>query len=192
VHMLDWPKPDKALIKPELEQGMEIVKKAVEASRFAREEAGIKLRWPLKALSIDGDSKVKKAVETFKEVLLEQANVKSVKFGKSKSTSKEFEFGKIYLDTELTQDILEEALVREVMRAVQVLRKKKGLKVEERISLSIKSDSSVQKTLQKYKKEIVNKVGAKGIEIGTLKGKAKDEFDFKGKKIQIGFDKKGL
>ena len=116
VHMLDWPVAERKMIGSKIETYMDIARGIVETARFAREDAKVKLRWPLKALSVTDGGDVKCAIEKFGHVIKEQANVKSVKSGKIKGIEKEFAFGKLYLDTEITPDILEEALVREIMR----------------------------------------------------------------------------
>ena len=163
----------------------------VETARFAREEAKIKLRWPLKQLAVDGDDTVKKALKTFEDVILEQANVKSLKSGKLKGVEKEFEFGKISLDTKITKDIKEEALARELMRQVQVMRKKAGLNVGEQIKLTVStSDEFARNAINKFAKEITQKVGAKELKIGEeTKTKEKSELMFEEIKLGIGFEK---
>ncbi len=192
IHMYKWPVPDENLIHPEIEKYMAIARSIIESSRFAREEAKIKLRWPLNELAVDGDDEVKQALETFNEIIKEQANVKKLTFGNSKGVEKEFGFGKLYLDTEITQEIREEAMAREVMRAVQVLRKKNNFKVTDKISLNVSSkDSSIVDALQKFRKEIAEKVGAKDLNISSeeSKGEFKGSLNFEGKDIIISFNK---
>ncbi|MFH1450569.1 MAG: class I tRNA ligase family protein, partial [archaeon] len=192
IHLVDWPSPDTKMIKADLETQMKIVRSIVETARFAREEAKIKLRWPLKQLAVEGYEAVKKALKTFEAVILEQANVKSLKAGKIKGVEKDFEFGKAYLDTEITQDIKEEALARELMRAVQVMRKKAGLTVGEQIKLIVStSDDFAKSAVQRFDKEITLKVGAKELKIGDgTKAKEKAEMEFEGIKISLAFEKK--
>ncbi|MFH1424895.1 MAG: isoleucine--tRNA ligase [archaeon] len=192
IHMLSWPKPDSKKIDAKLEEEMKIARSIVEASFFAREEAKVKLRWPLKTLAVEGDDKVKKALKTFEQVIKTQANVKELKAGSTKGIEKEFEFGKLVLDNELTPAILEEALAREVMRAVQVLRKKNEFKVDEKINVTFSSsDEFARRALNKFREEIVLKVGAEKIDIAELPVKAKvsGECKFEDKEISIGFDK---
>ncbi len=191
IHLIDWPNPDTKMIKPELEKQMCNARAIVETARFAREEAKIKLRWPLNQLSADGDETVKKAIKTFENVIKEQANVKSVKAGKIKGAEKEFEFGKVYLDTKITPEIRAEALAREVMRQVQVMRKKGGLNVGENIKLTVSTSDEFAKTsINKFAKEITQKVGAKELKVGAeTKGKNKGDVTFEDITINLAFDK---
>lgn len=60
------------------------------------------------------------------------------------------------LDTRLTEDLKEEGLVREFVRAVQTYRKELNLPVELRIDLFIQSDSHFQKILIEYEDLLQN------------------------------------
>lgn len=80
VNMCEWPEANEQAIDPQLEKNMEIVRTAIEAASRARQEAGTKLRWPLKrAIVVSTDEKVAKALEAMKTLFLSQANVKSLK-----------------------------------------------------------------------------------------------------------------
>jgi len=49
---------------------------------------------------------------------------------------------KAYLDKHLTEELLEEGFIRELIRFVQAARKKAGLEVDDRIKLSIDTEIS--------------------------------------------------
>ena len=49
---------------------------------------------------------------------------------------------KSYLDKHLTEELLEEGFIRELIRFVQAARKKAGLEVDDRIKLSIDTEIS--------------------------------------------------
>jgi len=80
IHMCDWPVVLTEFVDENRIEHMSVVKSIVEASISARQSARIKLRHPLRELVVlSDDSRVKVAVEFFKNVLYEQANVKEVK-----------------------------------------------------------------------------------------------------------------
>ncbi len=57
----------------------------------------------------------------------------------------------IALDTILTEDLIVEGMYRDLVRTLQVLRKDAGLKVEQRITLSLQTEGKLmQKVLEKY------------------------------------------
>ena len=83
--------------------------------------------------------------------------------------------------------LLNEALFRELVRKVQNMRKKAGLKVGDRIALTLDADEKTSKFLKKTKKELVKEVGAKSIAVGKLAGDKKEELKFKSIKVSISF-----
>ena len=52
VHMLPWPSVDDEAIKCNLEDGMNIVRGVVEAGAAARQQAKLKLRWPVQTVAV--------------------------------------------------------------------------------------------------------------------------------------------
>ncbi|MFQ6010695.1 MAG: class I tRNA ligase family protein, partial [Nitrososphaerales archaeon] len=79
VHLVDWPKPSKRFRDSDLEGRMEVVKSILTAAGAARMKANLKLRQPLKKMTLVSNSEtVLEAVEAFKRLILEQANVKGL------------------------------------------------------------------------------------------------------------------
>ncbi len=79
VHMCDWPTDDPTLIRPELEEHMKIIQEIVEATANARQKANINLRWPVKRIVIKAeDERVVSAVNSIRDILLQQTNAKKV------------------------------------------------------------------------------------------------------------------
>ncbi len=57
----------------------------------------------------------------------------------------------VVLDITLDENLMQEGLLRELIRAIQVLRKESGLKIEQRIELDIVSfDDTINKVIEKY------------------------------------------
>ncbi|WP_456478393.1 isoleucine--tRNA ligase [Geoglobus ahangari] len=80
VFFESYPEADERWIDEELERDMDIVRDISEASYNARQQVGIKLRWPLRKMVVEGGEDVKKAVENLREILLNQCNVKEVEW----------------------------------------------------------------------------------------------------------------
>lgn len=78
VHLMAWPKPEG--IDGQLQMSMDIVRKIFEAGSNLRQTEGIKLRYPIKSVSVTGDEKVKKAVKTLADIIKKQLNTKDVAF----------------------------------------------------------------------------------------------------------------
>ncbi|MCD6154369.1 MAG: isoleucine--tRNA ligase [Candidatus Verstraetearchaeota archaeon] len=79
VHMLDWPKPSSSFIYKDYVPLMDVARSIVEASYSARQMKQLKLRYPLKSMIIvSDDSRVRRAVEIFGEIIRDQSNVKEL------------------------------------------------------------------------------------------------------------------
>jgi isoleucyl-tRNA synthetase len=103
-------------------------------------------------------------------------NVKQVASGKIKGAEKKTEHFTIYLDTELTKELKEEALLREVIRKVQDMRKKANMIVKDKIELTLDCED-----LKKFTAELKKEVGAERVIFGS----AAAALDFEGRKIGI-------
>jgi isoleucyl-tRNA synthetase len=79
VHMLDWPRPMANRADEALEGSMSIVRELVEVVAKERQRRGRKLRWPVRAVVLQGASaEAAKALADLREVFLAQANAKDV------------------------------------------------------------------------------------------------------------------
>jgi isoleucyl-tRNA synthetase len=193
VHLCLWPKANKKLIDKKLEEEMEIAKKIFEACSSARQKARIKLRWPIQEiLVLSKDEKVSSAVERLKEVLLFICNSKEIKLVEEEPKDyfeATFDYGKIFVNPKLDERLLEEALIKELTRKIQEMRKKNGFKVEEKIALTLNSDEKTNETIKKFFKKLKKEVGAAKISVGKIKGEFQDILEFEEKKVQIGFER---
>jgi valyl-tRNA synthetase len=119
-----------------------------------------------------------------KEIIKNIANVREVHVSdKSIKPGKKFEHGEIVLGEVLKGD----ALLREVIRKIQMLRKEAGLKVTEKISLTLETDKETEKTLNENEKEIFEGVGAGSLKFSPL-SEQRGELEFEGAKIRIWFE----
>jgi isoleucyl-tRNA synthetase len=189
-----WPKEKKRMINRKLEEEIEWVKEIVEACFFAREQAKIKKRWPVKrVIVVSADEKIKSTIKDCKPILLSLCNSKEIlvldKEPEGNFVKAERDFGLVLVEKEITEDLLEEALIREIIRSIQEMRKRERLNVKERIRLSLKSEEKIEKILEKFSEVLKREVGAVELILGKIEGKFKGEAKFKEAKIEIGFDK---
>jgi len=170
IHFCDWPKVEKKLINKKLEAGMDLVKKIVETSNAIRHEKGIKLKYPLKGLTV----KSKKKVKTLENIIKKMANVKEVNFEKSE---KELE---VVLDTKITQELKDGWLLSELTRNIQAFRKKLGLKIKDKVTLYLPEEQLFKKS-----KEVIEGITGSKIVFGKIEGN-KSGFKFENKKYEFG------
>ncbi|MFL5868358.1 MAG: isoleucine--tRNA ligase [Thermoleophilaceae bacterium] len=80
VHLRDYPSVDPALRDEELEWQMEIARDAVELGRAARAQAKVKLRQPLGEAVVVAADREREAIERLERMVLEELNVKGVRY----------------------------------------------------------------------------------------------------------------
>lgn len=92
----------------------------------------------------------------------------------------------IILNTELTEELVQEGIAREMISKIQNLRKTIGLEIADRINTYYESDSEVDKAVSLYKNFIMNETLS--LEIKAEKN-SKEEMDLNGHNIKIKIEK---
>jgi len=152
VHLCDWPKADKEKLNTELEEKMERIREITSLALAERKALGIKVRQPLSKLKMkNGKLKIEKELL---DLLKGEVNVKKIIF--DSKIKKEIE-----LDTKITPKLREEGQVREVVRHIQEMRKKMGLKPKHKISVWYSGLPVLAKVLAKNKNFILKTTKAK-------------------------------
>lgn len=120
VHLLSWPNNE--IIDEAILNEMATVRDYVNQALSIRAAERVKIRQPLASITVPSAGK---AVD-FGDILKEELNVKKVVVGDS-----------LNLDLDITPELKREGLIREVIRHVQSARKDAGLKVDDRINVSL-------------------------------------------------------
>jgi isoleucyl-tRNA synthetase len=155
VHLENWPKIDKIQINKELEGKMNIVREIVTAGLKIRSDEGIKVRQPLQKLKIKNEKL--KIEENLIELIKDELNVKEIEFqinGK-KDNNWELEY-----DLEITQELKDEGLMRDIMRQIQDMRKKAGCKPEDKIVIYYFVSGDLASLISREKQGFLSQVGA--------------------------------
>jgi isoleucyl-tRNA synthetase len=82
VHLIDYPKWNKAKANKELEDGMQLVREWAEVGRALRAKAGIKIRHPLSKAFLIAKAKKIKVTSNLLDLLKEEINVKAIEVAK--------------------------------------------------------------------------------------------------------------
>jgi isoleucyl-tRNA synthetase len=130
VHLEEWPQIhtfDEQIIK-EMEKVRDMVSELLEY----RQKANIKVRQPLAKVTVREEIPLQ-----YKDIILDELNIKEIIVDSRQESS-------YVLDTHLTQDLIEEGMVRDLIRAIQDARKKEGLTPSQTIKLSL---STTQKDI---------------------------------------------
>jgi isoleucyl-tRNA synthetase len=166
VHLCTWGETD-TLDEEEIEtiENMEVLREMVSIILDERIKAGIKVRQPLASATF-GSEKYKKILtngDLVKEIL-DETNLRSLIFVASEKLCT--------LDTNITAELKEEGIVRELVRMIQDERKKVGLKVGQVVDIQLPESMSAdeKKVLENRKEEISKECNLGKISFGeTLK-----------------------
>ena len=159
VHLCDWPETSKEKIDFALNEKMEKTRNIVSAALAERAEKGIKVRQPLSALKIKSEDL--KNEEELLELIKEEVNVKKIVF--DKKIEKEVE-----LNTKMTPELEEEGELRDIIRHIQDMRKKSGLKPEDKISILAFGSKDLNDILNKKKDFILKETLAENLKINDI------------------------
>ena len=144
VHLEAWPEAgdfDETLLKE-----MEELRKIVELGLAARDEEGIKVRQPLNEFRISNfEFRMK-----YEDLILDELNVKKVSYKKGEGSII------VEFDTEITEELKQEGVKREIVRFVNALRKNADLSIEDKANLSWGTDSeTIKKVFEIFSKDIM-------------------------------------
>jgi isoleucyl-tRNA synthetase len=166
VHLQIWPEVQYDLIKEKVLKDMDIVRKVVNIALAIRKEQGISVRQPLNRLLIY-DLKLK---TEFKQIIAEELNVKNVEVGDGDESLIVKEEGdlKVGLDIQITPELKKEGLVREIVRAINQIRKEQSMTIDDEVIVEYTvSDELLIQVLSEYAEEIKKSVLAKELKLGT-------------------------
>ena len=95
----------------------------------------------------------------------------------------------VVLDTNLTEELLEEGFVREIVSKIQTMRKEADFEVMDRISVAYKAGDKASAIFEKNKAEIAGEVLADSIEVGETGTLTKD-WNINGEAVKLSVTRK--
>ncbi|MDO8575119.1 MAG: class I tRNA ligase family protein [bacterium] len=182
VHLANWPLSQKISEKDEkILKDMHNVRNIVTLGLEARSKANIKVRQPLASLAANITDLSPELLELIKDEL----NVKKV------IQIEGIKNGAVNLDTNISKELNEEGMIRDLIRALQEQRKKMGLIPSDLVSLSISKNELVYLDkiimVPDYEVMIKKVAGVKEIKFNEIdKGL---EIEIAEKKIKVSLEK---
>jgi isoleucyl-tRNA synthetase len=174
VHLTDWPVVEADWRNAELRQQMSVVRRVVATGLAARNAAGIKVRQPLRSVTIAE----RPLSAELQSILLEELNIKAARY--------EGEGGTVTLDTEITEDLKLEGLGRDIVRTIQELRKRCGFAVDDRIHLYYQGDGALAQALERGRDYIAAETLAVDVQRGAPPdGACSDALKLEGNELQV-------
>ena len=94
----------------------------------------------------------------------------------------------VVLDTNLTEELIEEGFVREVISKIQTMRKEADFEVTDKIVIYVSGNDKVSGIVKANANSIMSDVMALDIKVGELAGYSK-EWNINGETVSIGVEK---
>lgn len=154
VHLAEWPEAGK--VKEEVFKEMQIVRDYCSAGNMLRKKNVIPVRQPLSTLYVPEVPSAE-----YQALIKDELNVKSIEKGKDEN---------IVFDTVITPELKEEGNYRELVRAIQDMRKEAKLTPSDVIELKIETSKEGEDLINKYKPDLLKVVGAKDLNFSENKG----------------------
>jgi len=163
VHLASWPEARATVnfIQRVLGQGgegtkllaaMKVARNIVSQALEHRDKAGIKVRQPLRQLTVTSEQFTGKYEKELFALIADEINVKEVVAGPE-----------IRLDTKITPELEEEGVVRDAIRTIQDARKKAKLNPKEHANLAVDfgglDTSAIKRNLDHIQKETNTTIG---------------------------------
>lgn len=172
VHLESWPENTK--VDSKVMEDMQNARKLTSLAMEARMKAKINVRQPLAKLFVKTSYP-----ESLVEIIKDEVNVKEVVLDPTISLD-------VTLDTNISPELKEEGFVRELIRAVQDLRKESGLTIKDRVVLVVEADNNVVEIINKNKTTVSSTTLLKDIVFKSLSVEAKTVGEYS---LKIGIEK---
>jgi len=161
VHLERWPEggdvDDDGLAQ------MSTIRALITKALEKRAEAGLKVRQPLATLTVDTDIS-----DEYIDIVKSEVNIKDVVHGEETA-----------LDTTLTDELKREGVVRELIRAIQEMRKKVRLDPHDTTGVRIATHDDGMELLEAWRDDISATAGLSAIEYADdVEGEEVSEHDF--------------
>ncbi|MCX6716317.1 MAG: class I tRNA ligase family protein [Candidatus Taylorbacteria bacterium] len=157
VHLSAWPESEKNSKEEEkILVDMTETRRIVTLGLEARAKANIKVRQPLASLKVKLLSGFS---SEFLDLIKDEVNVKEVVLDENITG--------VELDIFVTNELREEGMARDLIRAIQEMRKKKGLNPSDLVTLTLEGDKKLKKVVGNHEIVITKVTGVKEIVFST-------------------------
>ncbi len=137
VHLCEYPRSRQ--LNQEILVNMAQTREIVEEGLSQRKQFGIKVRQPLSLLKYN----LKSLDSELEEIIREETNIKAITFDSGLTE-------KVVIDRQITKELADEGLARELVRKIQDMRKKANFNVSDRIEIAFKTkDSNLEAVILK-------------------------------------------
>jgi len=198
VHLAEFPVADASLIDEDIITSTDLAMKVCSMGRAARSKSQVKVRQPLPAVVVKARSSgEREALNKLGSQILDELNVKGIEFSTedlqesrklSVSVEGDYQVGVV---TELTPELVNEGLAREIVRRLQTMRKTHGLEIADHIETYYQGNEQIDEVMKKFSGYISQETLSEKIEMGAgSEGSYSDKFKLSGIEITLAIKKK--
>jgi len=181
VHLADYPKGERKYQNKKILTLMQEIRDLSAKALSLRQKENIKVRQPLKALRIKNQEL--KNQKDLLGIFKEEINVKEIIFNKDLASD-------IELDTKLTPELIEEGIMRELVRQIQEERKNQSLIPQDKISITLEVyTQKLQFMLEQWEDFIKKETGAEEFKIQVSPKELKEGISINEEKIGLKIQK---
>jgi isoleucyl-tRNA synthetase len=151
VHLSAWPTGGS--VDEQLLTDMQTVRDLASKGLELRERAGVKVRQPLASFS----ASALPADQSLRAILADELNVKEVR--------EDAALTEPVLDTNLTAELKEEGLVRDLARRIQEWRKEQKLSISDRPTYTLEVTPEEKAVAEKYRSTLISQTGLQDLQL---------------------------
>ncbi|MCX7785074.1 MAG: isoleucine--tRNA ligase [candidate division WOR-3 bacterium] len=205
VHLNSFPEPKLTFYNPQLEREMALVRELISLGLSARKAGALKVRQPLPTIAIIGlNSEEKESLKKYFWLIQDELNIKSIEIFESEETfnllrdNKNYLFSskseieqtpkskyKVAINKELTQELIEEGLARELVHKIQNLRKTAGFDIIDRIEFYYSATEKLGAAIKTFEDYICQEVLAVTIQPIKSDLANKEDFEIAGETLKV-------
>jgi len=158
IHLTDYPQADLNQVDEKLSAAVNVVLKVTSLGRAARAKAGVKVRQPLAKVLVKVRTETEKAsLEQMASQVMDELNVKGLSVVESLPVEKHPDWPAVeegglmvVIDTDVSLELLDEGLARELVHRLQTLRKQAGFDIADYIETYYEGGPSVQRVMERF------------------------------------------
>ncbi len=203
VHLTHFPVADMEKVDEQLGQATRLAMNVSSLGRAARSSAGIKVRQPLAKVIISGISEgEREGMGATGPQILEELNVKEICFEKDEANLKHLadaakvEIAKegdlsVAIDIEITPELADEGMARELVHRLQTMRKQAGFDIADYIHTYYQGGENLVRVIEKHADYIKQETLSLNITAGIPQDAYKESYKIAGEEITLGVERQG-
>jgi isoleucyl-tRNA synthetase len=158
IHLTDYPLADLSQVDEKLSAAVNLVVKITSLGRAARAKSNLKVRQPLAKVLVKVRTEPERAgLEQMATQVLDELNVKELNVVENLPVEKHPDWPvveegglMVMVDTDISQELADEGLARELVHRLQTLRKQAGFDIADHIETYYEGGPSVQRVMENF------------------------------------------